>query len=54
MILPIDLHCHSTFSDGMASIVQIEEKCQRENISVMLTDHNEIRGSLKLQAQKKV
>ncbi len=43
-----DLHFHSNYSDGVASIEDIEEKCLRENIGVVLTDHNEIRGSLKL------
>lgn len=43
-----DLHFHSNYSDGMASIEEIEEKCLKENLGVVLTDHNEIRGSLKL------
>lgn len=54
MILPIDLHCHSTFSDGMANILQIEEKCLREGMGIMLTDHNEIRGSLKLYSRNNI
>jgi len=44
----IDLHSHSIFSDGRANIHQKEEKCLRENFSVVLTDHNEIRGSIRL------
>ncbi len=49
-----DLHYHSNFSDGMASIIDIEEKCLRENMGVILTDHNEIRGSLKLLERNKI
>lgn len=47
-IKSIDLHSHSIFSDGRANLYQIEEKSLKENFSVVLTDHNEIRGSLKL------
>lgn len=49
-----DLHCHSTYSDGTSTIVDIEEKCKRDNFSVMLTDHNEIRGSLKLYDRNRI
>ncbi|MGB0929779.1 MAG: PHP-associated domain-containing protein [Chitinophagales bacterium] len=48
MLTKYDLHFHSNYSDGMASIQDLEERCLRENIGVILTDHNEIRGSLKL------
>jgi len=44
----IDLHSHSIFSDGRANLYHIEEKCLKENFSVVLTDHNEIRGAIKL------
>lgn len=44
----VDLHSHSTFSDGRANLYQIEEKCLTDNFSIVLTDHNEIRGSIKL------
>jgi len=47
-IRPVDLHSHSIFSDGRANIFQIEEKCLKDNFSIVLTDHNEIRGSIKL------
>jgi len=50
----IDLHSHSNYSDGMDNIYKIEEKCKRENIGLMLTDHNEIRGSLKLVARSQI
>lgn len=48
MIKSVDLHSHSIFSDGRANLRQIEEKSQRDQFSVVLTDHNEIRGSIKL------
>ena len=44
----VDLHTHSIFSDGRANLHQIEEKCLTDNFSIVLTDHNEIRGSIKL------
>jgi len=49
-----DLHCHSNFSDGLARIDEIEEKCLKDDFSVVLTDHNEIRGSIKLFERGKV
>lgn len=44
----VDLHCHSIFSDGRANLLQIEEKCLKDDFTVVLTDHNEIRGSINL------
>jgi predicted metal-dependent phosphoesterase TrpH len=48
MIQKFDLHCHSTFSDGIATIEEIEVHCMKNNLGVALTDHNEIRGAVKL------
>ncbi len=47
-MLKVDLHYHSTFSDGRANIIDIEEKCLSKEMSLILTDHNEIRGSIRL------
>jgi len=43
-----DLHYHSNYSDGFSSIKKIENKCLKNNAGLALTDHNEIRGSIKL------
>ena len=44
-----DLHMHSTYSDGMATIEQILDRVQREtNLDVIaLTDHDVIEGALR-------
>lgn len=43
-----DLHTHSNYSDGLPSIDRIEDRCLRDSLSISLTDHNEIRGSVLL------
>lgn len=47
----IDLHTHSRYSDGLPTLEQIEEHCLRQEMAVSLTDHNEIRGSVKLHSR---
>ena len=42
----IDMHFHSTFSDGAASVQQILRRAKELGIGVAITDHNEIEGSL--------
>ena len=42
----IDLHSHSTLSDGKDSALDCLRKAHKRNINLCLTDHNEIRGSL--------
>lgn len=49
-----DLHCHSNYSDGKPTVRQIEEKCKRDGMGVVITDHNEIRGSVKMVEKGKV
>lgn len=46
--LLVDLHSHSRYSDGTATLEEIEAACQKRKIAVALTDHNEVRGSVKL------
>jgi predicted metal-dependent phosphoesterase TrpH len=46
--LLIDLHSHSRYSDGTSTLEDIEAACERRRIGVSLTDHNEIRGSIRL------
>lgn len=44
----VDMHIHTTFSDGMASVAQIAAKSKLNGYGVAITDHNEILGSLEL------
>lgn len=41
-----DLHIHSNFSDGKASIREILSKAKELNIGISIADHNELRGSI--------
>ena len=50
----VDLHSHSRYSDGTATLVDIETACDRQRIGVALTDHNEIRGSIRLSEREKI
>lgn len=52
--IDIDLHTHSIFSDGSSNLYQLEEKAKREGIGIALTDHNEIRGSIRLFENQKI
>jgi predicted metal-dependent phosphoesterase TrpH len=49
-----DLHTHSNFSDGLPSIDRIEDRCRRDQLSISLTDHNEIRGSVLLNERDRI
>ncbi|MFT4557547.1 MAG: PHP domain-containing protein [Planctomycetales bacterium] len=49
-----DLHTHSNFSDGLPSIDRIEDRCLRDKLSISLTDHNEIRGSVLLNERDRI
>jgi predicted metal-dependent phosphoesterase TrpH len=49
-----DLHTHSNFSDGLPSIDRIEDRCLRDQLSISLTDHNEIRGSVLLNERDRI
>lgn len=53
MIL-LDSHVHSVFSDGAATISDVEEICLSKNIGCCITDHNEIRGSINLLDRQRV
>ena len=45
----IDLHCHSEYShDCSTSVHDLAEKAKELGIGLAVTDHNEIKGSLKL------
>jgi len=42
-----DLHIHTIYSDGKATPNDVIEIAKKKNIGVAITDHNEIRGSIK-------
>jgi len=48
----VDMHCHTRYSDGMPSIEQIYRHCRKKGIGVAITDHNEIKGALKIAKYK--
>lgn len=42
----VDLHFHTTHSDGLPDVPETLERARELNIGVAITDHNEISGSL--------
>jgi predicted metal-dependent phosphoesterase TrpH len=46
--LLVDLHSHSRYSDGTARLEDIERVCEERRIGISLTDHNEVRGAVRL------
>jgi predicted metal-dependent phosphoesterase TrpH len=50
----VDLHFHSTHSDGADSVEDIARKARELGIGVALTDHNAIGGAIELDAHKEV
>lgn len=46
----VDLHFHSHYSDGLNQIPKIAEKARKLGIGIAITDHNEIRGALEIEA----
>ncbi len=49
----VDMHFHSSYSDGAANINQILEKSRNLGIGFSITDHNEIKGNLEILEKKK-
>jgi len=50
----VDMHCHTRYSDGLAKIKSIYKKCRKKGFGVAITDHNEIKGALKLAKRKDI
>ncbi len=44
----VDLHFHSRFSDGLNYVRSIARQARRLGIGVAVTDHNEIKGAVRL------
>ncbi|MFH2021629.1 MAG: PHP domain-containing protein [archaeon] len=49
----VDMHFHSTHSDGAATVDEILKKSRKMGIGVAISDHNEISGSLDALKKKK-
>ncbi|MCJ8500619.1 PHP domain-containing protein [Desulfatitalea alkaliphila] len=45
----VDLHFHSTYSDGLNRIPKIAARARKLGIGIAITDHNEIRGALEIE-----
>ncbi len=43
----VDMHFHSRYSDSSSKISSIIKLAKKRNVGVAITDHNEIKGSLK-------
>ncbi len=50
----VDLHVHSCFSDGKNSIREIAGRARELGIGVAVTDHNEIRGAVEIDAYRDI
>ena len=50
----IDTHIHTRYSDGAATVRDVEEACREREIGCCITDHNEIRGTILLAGRGRV
>jgi predicted metal-dependent phosphoesterase TrpH len=50
----VDMHVHTTYSDGRCSPDEVLERARELGIGVAVTDHNEIEGALQVCRQKRV
>ncbi len=44
----VDMHFHTRYSDGSSRVDTVKKKLKKRQIGVAITDHNEIKGSVKL------
>lgn len=44
----VDLHVHSKYSDGINTVDEIVQEARKLNIGIAITDHNEIKGAVKI------
>ncbi|MEX2308640.1 MAG: PHP-associated domain-containing protein [Pirellulales bacterium] len=52
--LLVDTHVHTRYSDGIAGIARIERHCRNRGLGLAATDHNEIRGAVRLCERERV
>jgi predicted metal-dependent phosphoesterase TrpH len=50
----VDTHVHTVFSDGVATVSGVEETCLKQHIGCFITDHNEIRGAIRLLERRRI
>lgn len=50
----VDLHFHSHYSDGFNTVKAIAQKAHGLGIGIAVTDHNEIRGAVEIDAYRDV
>ncbi|MCP4744978.1 MAG: PHP domain-containing protein [Desulfobacteraceae bacterium] len=50
----VDLHFHSSYSDGLNRIDKIANKAIKLGIGLAITDHNDIRGAIEIDARQDV
>ena len=50
----VDLHVHSCYSDGKNSIREIADRAKELGIGIAVTDHNEIRGAVEIDAYREI
>ncbi|MCA9174376.1 MAG: PHP domain-containing protein [Planctomycetales bacterium] len=50
----VDMHVHTRHSDGQPTVSEVEDFCLSKAIGAVITDHNEIRGSMDLCERGKV
>ena len=50
----VDMHVHTTYSDGRCSPDEVVERARELGIGVAVTDHNEIEGAMQVCRRKRV
>lgn len=50
----VDLHFHTHYTDGFASVKAIADRARELNIGIAVTDHNDIRGAIEIDRYSKV
>jgi len=53
-LMPVDMHLHTAYSDGITTIKALVKRVKKLGIGVCVSDHNEIRGSIELSKYKSV
>ncbi len=48
----VDMHCHTRYSDAITRLDDIYRKCRKLGIGVAITDHNEVKGAVKMAGYK--
>lgn len=50
----VDMHFHSRYSDGLNDIPAIAERARRLNIGIAITDHNTVKGAVRIAEYKDI